>query len=92
MGGQESTTFTGTVDADGQVRAIGDTFDVDGEQLAYPGDPSGSAGNVINCRCTIAILTPDEYADARADGRTAARMIDVRSAKRMLELVKEHAA
>jgi len=26
-------------------------FIVDGEQLSYPGDPSGSAGNVINCRC-----------------------------------------
>jgi hypothetical protein len=28
-------------------------FDVGGELLMYPGDPSGSAGNVINCLCAI---------------------------------------
>jgi HK97 family phage portal protein len=38
--------------ADGQEVGIDDTFDVGGEPLAYPGDPSGSAENVINCRCT----------------------------------------
>lgn len=26
------------------------------EAMAYPGDPKGSAGNVINCRCTVAII------------------------------------
>ena len=26
-------------------------FDVGGEMLMYPGDPAGSAGNIINCRC-----------------------------------------
>ncbi len=26
-------------------------FEVDGEMLMYPGDPSGSAANIINCRC-----------------------------------------
>lgn len=29
------------------------SFDVSGEQLRYPGDPRGSAGNVINCRCSV---------------------------------------
>lgn len=33
-----------------------DTFNVGGEQLLYPGDPNGSAGNVINCRCTVSIV------------------------------------
>lgn len=28
-------------------------FIVSGEELMYPGDPAGSAGNVINCRCAI---------------------------------------
>lgn len=28
-------------------------FMVGGERLEYPGDPSGSAGNVINCRCQL---------------------------------------
>jgi len=40
-------------DADMQVRDIDDYFDVGGEKLMYPGDFNGSAGNVINCRCTI---------------------------------------
>lgn len=28
-------------------------FAVGGESLMYPGDPSGSAGNIINCRCAM---------------------------------------
>ncbi len=40
------------VEPDGQVQAVGDPFLVSGESLMYPGDPAGSAGNVINCRCT----------------------------------------
>ena len=33
-----------------------EAFIVRGEKLMYPGDPSGSAGNVINCRCTVALV------------------------------------
>lgn len=55
------------VDADGQVVPVGTPFTVGGEQLAYPGDPSGSADNVINCRCTVAHLTPADY---EATGRS----------------------
>jgi SPP1 gp7 family putative phage head morphogenesis protein len=39
------------VEADGQIVALHEPFIVDGEELMYPGDPSGSAENVINCRC-----------------------------------------
>lgn len=42
--------------ADGQTVAQNDTFTVDGEQLRYPGDPNGSAGNIINCRCASVIV------------------------------------
>lgn len=28
-------------------------WDVGGEFLKFPGDPSGSAGNIINCRCSV---------------------------------------
>ena len=31
-------------------------FNVSGEELMFPGDPKGSAGNVINCRCTHALV------------------------------------
>lgn len=40
-------------------------FDVDGEPMLYPHDPSGSAYNVVNCRCYVEFL----YAgDTRPDG------------------------
>ena len=26
------------------------------DELSYPGDPKGHAGNVINCRCTVAVV------------------------------------
>jgi len=31
-------------------------FNVSGELLEFPGDPKASAGNVINCRCTVAVV------------------------------------
>lgn len=40
-------------DADGQQVGLHDTFTVGGEDLMYPGDPSASPGNCINCRCTV---------------------------------------
>lgn len=40
-------------DASGQTVPIDEPFIVDGEKLMYPGDPNGSAKNVINCRCTM---------------------------------------
>ena len=39
--------------ASGQVVGIDESFEVGGQMLAYPGDPAGSAENVINCRCTV---------------------------------------
>jgi hypothetical protein len=44
-------------DADAAYRdspiALDQPFTVGGELLMAPGDPSGSAGNVVNCRCTV---------------------------------------
>ena len=40
-------------EADGQIVDIDAPFIVEGERLMYPGDESGSAWNVINCRCTM---------------------------------------
>lgn len=64
------------LDADGQIRGIGETFDVGGTPMAYPGDPAGDPSLTVNCRCTIAILTPDEYQAALSEGR--ARTVEVR--------------
>lgn len=62
-------------DADGQVVRIGEKFRVGGEDLRYPGDPQASAGNIIQCRCTTAILTPEEMRVARVEARNAERLV-----------------
>ena len=69
-------------EADGQVVLMGEAFVVGGEPLAYPGDPSGDAGNVISCRCTEAFLTP---AEMEARGRS--RVVPLRTARALLRMV-----
>lgn len=39
------------VSADGEVVGLQDFFLLTGEGLQYPGDPAGSPGNIIYCRC-----------------------------------------
>lgn len=41
-------------EANGQIVDMNEKFIVKGELLSHPGDSAGSAGNVINCRCTNA--------------------------------------
>lgn len=43
-------------DADGQVVGMKEPFVVSGEKLMFPGDPSGSASNIINCRCSVVFI------------------------------------
>ncbi len=40
----------------GKRVGLNDKFNVSGQELGYPGDPEGSAGNVINCRCSVAVV------------------------------------
>jgi len=40
--------------ADGQKKFLEEPFEVAGELLMYPGDPSASAYNICNCLCTTA--------------------------------------
>jgi len=39
--------------ADGETVDLDAEFTKTGEALQYPGDPAGSAGNIINCRCAL---------------------------------------
>lgn len=48
-----------------QSLPMDEPFDVDGEPMLYPHDASGSAFNVVNCRCYIEFLYPG---DTRPDG------------------------
>lgn len=55
----------GHLEADGQTVELDEPFEVapslaaSEEELQFPGDPSGSPANVINCRCT-ALPIPDQ--------------------------------
>lgn len=49
----DDSTREAHADADGDTVGLEDLFNVDGEDLEYPGDDSGSPGNTINCRCTV---------------------------------------
>jgi hypothetical protein len=42
---------------DGQKVDIDSAFYIGGESLMFPGDPAGSAGNVINCLCSMTYET-----------------------------------
>jgi SPP1 gp7 family putative phage head morphogenesis protein len=59
VGTLDSKTRPAHGDADGQTVDVDEPFMVDGEQLFFPGDPSGSAENTINCRCTQISVFPD---------------------------------
>lgn len=49
--------------AEGQIVPVNEPFEIGGEALMGPGDPSGSPGNVINCHC-VAVAAPAPGKDA----------------------------
>lgn len=59
----DSRTRPSHVLADGQRVGIGDPFVVGGFNLMFPGDPSGPAQEVIQCRCTTLLLEIGETVD-----------------------------
>lgn len=50
---EDKSTRPAHANADNQIRPVMQPFIVGGEGLMAPGDPSGSAWNVINCRCEL---------------------------------------
>ncbi len=48
------------VEADGQVRALGEPYDVGGEKMMYPGDPEASLDNICGCRCMLMPVGEEE--------------------------------
>lgn len=57
---QRSPSQYDHIGANGEVVPIDQPFIRTGEPLMYPGDPSGSAGNTIQCRCTSLPVIPEE--------------------------------
>lgn len=44
---------------DGQKRPIGKPFNVDGQEIMFPGDPAAKGYLVYNCRCTMISVVKD---------------------------------
>lgn len=80
---RDSRTREAHAAADGQIVAVGTAFTVDGSRAAYPGDPNLPASQTVNCRCTVAFLTPDEFAE---EAGRAPRFIEMRAARALLSL------
>jgi SPP1 gp7 family putative phage head morphogenesis protein len=51
---EDERTREDHAEANGQRVPMREAFEVGGELLMFPGDPNGSAGNIINCRCAVA--------------------------------------
>ena len=51
---RDDRTRDSHAEIDGTIVATGDTFNVGDSELQFPGDPSGSGAEIINCRCTVA--------------------------------------
>jgi SPP1 gp7 family putative phage head morphogenesis protein len=51
-----SRTRPSHAEADGQIVGMNEPFIVGGSPLMYPGDPSGPANLVINCRCAVVFV------------------------------------
>jgi hypothetical protein len=61
--------------ADGQTVPVDEPFEIDGEELMFPRDPSGSPENTINCHCVSVPFIADSELYATADDRaTLARV------------------
>lgn len=67
MATKDSRTREWHREADGETVLLGGTFTVGGEELDFPGDPSGRPDNIINCRCTMAFHVPKEALQVAVD-------------------------
>jgi len=75
----DSKTRDTHADLDGQVRDVDDPFiSPSGDELMYPKDPSGSPGEVYNCRCSMTDVYPDYPSNSqRRDAETGEIVGDV---------------
>jgi hypothetical protein len=53
---EDERTREDHADADGSVVAQGEAFQVGSDMLLYPGDVTGSAEQIINCRCVVGMI------------------------------------
>lgn len=69
----DARTRDSHAEVDGVIVTPGDLFP---NGLAYPGDPSGDPGEVINCRCTVLTVPPEDM--------PRSRLVDIRTARALI--------
>jgi uncharacterized protein with gpF-like domain len=84
---RDSRTRPTHATADGQIVPVGQPFMVGGAAGMYPGDPALPAGETVQCRCTVAFLTPEEFNAEAALWAEAAPPVPVGRARVALTLV-----
>lgn len=55
------------IEADGQVVAIDQSFEVGGVYGAHPGDPSLPVGQIVQCRCTVLPVFGDDLTEEQLE-------------------------
>lgn len=68
---EDARTRKSHIAANGQSVAIADPFSVGGFSLKYPGDPSGPASEIVNCRCTTLYDLDEESLNEMESATTA---------------------
>ncbi|MEK9768089.1 MAG: phage minor head protein [Betaproteobacteria bacterium] len=56
----DDRTRSAHASVNGQTVGMDDFFDVGGARMKRPGDPMGGARNVINCRCVLLYIEPED--------------------------------
>ena len=57
---QDTRSRSAHLAVNGTQIPIDEDFIVNGRQMKYPSDPRGGPANVINCRCVVIYITPDD--------------------------------
>lgn len=84
-------THSHPLGADGQVRRLGDKFQVGEFKLRFPGDPTdlpASWGEIANCRCGLLFRKPDKNTKRRL-GRVFDAAADTRAPGQALDTLRE---
>lgn len=73
LDGRERDTHA---NADGQIVAVGTSFEVGGVLLDHPGDPTGPLEEIANCRCTATPVFADDLTDDELESLQAGERLN----------------
>lgn len=62
--------------ADGQLRLLGEPFNIGGHEMQYPGDPSAPANQTIECRCVLRTAAARSDADEGTASMATSETVD----------------